>query len=46
VCGIPCVDGNCEKNIGKLEERFNFKGHVVCSECHKKLNENQEEEIS
>ena len=37
---------NCEREIGKLEEQFKFKEHVVCTECHKKLNENQKEEIS
>ena len=37
---------NCEKNIGKLEEQFKFNEHVVCAECHKKLNENKEEGIS
>jgi len=37
---------SCEKNIGKLEEQFRFKEHVVCAECHKKLNENKEEGIS
>lgn len=37
---------NCEKNIGKLEEIFNFKGHVVCAECNKKLNENQKDGTS
>ncbi len=37
---------NCEEDIGKLEENFNFKGHVVCAECHKKLSENQKEGIS
>ena len=37
---------NCEREIGKLEKQFKFKEHVVCTECHKKLNENQKEEIS
>ncbi len=37
---------NCEKNIGKLEEQFKFNEHVVCAECHKKLNKNKEERIS
>ena len=37
---------NCEIEIGKLEKQFKFKEHVVCTECHKKLNENQKEEIS
>ena len=37
---------NCEKNIGKLEGRFKFNDHVVCAECHKKLNENPKDSTS
>jgi hypothetical protein len=34
---------NCGRAIGKLEEAFVCKGHVVCKECNKKLsNEPQE----
>jgi len=36
---------NCEKNLGKLEKIFKFKEHMVCAECHKKLNENKEEKF-
>ena len=30
---------NCERNIGKIEASFEFKGNVVCVQCHKKLSE-------
>jgi hypothetical protein len=34
---------NCGRTIGKLEQAFAYKGHVVCKECNKKLfNESQE----
>ena len=33
---------NCESDIGKLEEKYTFKEHIVCAECHKKLNQGQE----
>lgn len=28
---------NCGRNIGKLEQAFVYKGHVVCGECNEKL---------
>ncbi len=34
---------NCENSIGKLEQQFMFKSHVICAKCHKKLNESQED---
>ena len=37
---------NCEKTIEKLEDRFEFKTHVVCAKCHEKLNRNQKEIVS
>lgn len=37
---------NCEKNIGKLEDKFNFRDHTICAECNKKLNDNQKEGVS
>lgn len=33
---------NCEADIGKLEDKYTFKEHMVCAECHKKLTQSQE----
>ncbi|MFC1739139.1 hypothetical protein ACFL1G_08835 [Planctomycetota bacterium] len=32
---ITCF--NCDATIGRLEEPYNFNGHIVCAECYKKL---------
>lgn len=37
---IASYCANCETNMGKLEEKYSFKEHAVCAECHKKLNQN------
>jgi len=30
---------NCGRAIGKLEQAFVYKGHVVCKECNEKLSD-------
>jgi hypothetical protein len=34
---------NCGRAIGKLEQAFICKGHVVCKECNKKLSDEPQE---
>ena len=34
---------NCARTIGKLEQAFIYKGHVVCKECSKKLRDEPQE---
>lgn len=34
--------GNCEKEISRLEEKYKFNGHIVCSVCNNKLNSKKE----
>jgi hypothetical protein len=35
--GETCA--NCGRSIGKLEPTYAYKGHVVCKECDRRLNE-------
>ncbi len=37
------VCGNCGRAIGKLEQAFVHKGHVVCKECNEKLSDEPQE---
>jgi len=30
---------NCTRTIGKLEQAFIYKGHVVCKQCNEKLSD-------
>lgn len=34
---------SCARTIGKLEQAFIYKGHVVCKECSKKLRDEPQE---
>ena len=34
---------NCSRAIGKLEEAFVYKGHIVCKECNSKLQHKPQE---
>ena len=34
---------NCGRAIGKLEQVFVYKDHVVCKECNKKLSDEPQE---
>ncbi len=29
--------GNCSRPIGKMENAYTFKGHIVCGECDRRL---------